>query len=186
MENIIKIKKLYQLKNIDRANSVKNRKESSAEHSWSCLILADYFLSRIKQKLDRIKVYELLMYHDVVEIESDDSPLNPEKERIGQHEKETIAMEKLSRELPDREFGKKINDFFHEFEENKTPEAKFANAIDKLDAVIHDIDYKKDWKGWSEAFLRKEKEWFFVEFPAIKEAFDRIMAEMTKQGYFSQ
>jgi len=186
MENIIKIKKLYALKNIDRANSVKNRKESSAEHSWSCLILADYFLSKIKQKLDRVKVYELLMYHDTVEIEAEDSPLNPEKERTGQHEKEAVAMEKLSREIPDPKFGKKIKEFFHEFEENKTPEAKFANAIDKLDAIIQEIDYKKDWKGWSETFLRKEKEKYFEEFPEIKEAFDQIMAEMTKQGYFSQ
>ena len=29
-------------------------------------MLADYFLSKISIKIDRLKVYELLMFHDVV------------------------------------------------------------------------------------------------------------------------
>lgn len=66
MHNIHKLRKLYQLKRVERANSVSLRRESSAEHSWSCLILADYFLSQMQNsKLDRLKVYELLMYTKV-------------------------------------------------------------------------------------------------------------------------
>ena len=64
--------------------------------------------------------------------------------------------------------------YINEFDENKTKEAKFAQAIDKLDAEIHELDYKKDWKGWTEEFLRKEKEIYFKEFPKIKQAFEKI------------
>ena len=61
MEDLQKLRKLYHLKNVERANTVKDRKESSAEHSWSCLILADYFLTKMQNHhLDRLKVYELL------------------------------------------------------------------------------------------------------------------------------
>lgn len=45
MEDIHKLRVFNRLKTVYRRNSVGNRKESSAEHSWSCLILADFFLS---------------------------------------------------------------------------------------------------------------------------------------------
>ena len=173
MEEITKLRKLYGLKKVYRANSVEKRKESSAEHSWSCLILADYFLNITDIKLDRLKVYELLMYHDVVEIEAGDTPLHKIEERKDQKEKELKALNKLKHELP-RELKAKFVKLVNEFEENKTKEAKFAQAIDKLDAEIHELDYKKDWKGWTEEFLRKEKEIYFKEFPKIKQAFEKI------------
>jgi len=74
----------------------------------------------------------------------------------------------------------------NEFEENKTKEAKFAQAIDKLDAEIHELDYKKDWKGWTEEFLKEEKEKYFEEFPKIKQAFEKITNYARENGYFNQ
>lgn len=185
MEEIIKLRKLYGLKKVYRANSVENRKESSAEHSWSCLILADYFLNITDIKLDRLKVYELLMYHDVIEIEAGDTPLHKEEERKNQREKELKALNKLKHEIP-RELKTKFVNLVNEFEENKTKEAKFAQAIDKLDAQIHELDYKKDWKGWTEEFLRAEKEIYFKEFPKIKQAFEKITDYARENGYFDQ
>lgn len=73
MDELQRIRKLYKLKSVYRDSSVGNRKESSAEHSWSCLMLADYFIEKMNLKIDRIKVYELLMYHDLVEIEAGDT-----------------------------------------------------------------------------------------------------------------
>src|SRR3989338_4306660 len=88
MDDLQKVRTIYKLKNIERANSVGKRKESSAEHSWSCLILADYFLSKTDIKLNRLKVYELLMYHDLVEIEAGDSNLiDVEKRKQKQQQK---------------------------------------------------------------------------------------------------
>ena len=185
MEEITKLRKLYGLKKVYRANSVEKRKESSAEHSWSCLILADYFLNITDIKLDRLKVYELLMYHDVVEIEAGDTPLHKIEERKDQKEKELKALNKLKHEIP-KELKAKFVKLVNEFEENKTKEAKFAQAIDKLDAEIHELDYKEDWKGWTEEFLRKEKEIYFKEFPKIREAFEKITNYLKENGYFDQ
>ena len=185
MEDIHKFRIFNKLKTIYRFNSVEDRKESTAEHSWSCLILADFFLSKIDFNLDRLKVYELLMYHDVVEIEAGDSPLHPEIKRLDKSEKEKKAMEFLHQELP-TPLNDKFLKLFTEFEEQKTLESKFAKAIDALDAEIHELDYKQDWKGWSEEFLVTKKLKFFEEFPELKKVFFEILDYLKKNNYFDQ
>lgn len=185
MENINKLRTFYQLKNVERANTVSGRKESSAEHSWSCLILADYFMGILKEKLDREKVYELLMYHDVVEIEAGDICISDEKRRKGKKEREQQAVHVLEKHIP-KVMKKKFVALFNEFEEEKTREAKFAKAIDALDALIHEMDYKMDWKGWTEEFLREKKGYLFEAFPELKEAFEKVIKFLREEGYFNQ
>ena len=185
MEEINKLRKLYQLKNVSRACSVQGRKESAAEHSWSSLILADYFMSIMKEKLDRLKVYELLMYHDVVEIESGDIPIHHEDKRENKKEVEMKAMIKLKENFPEI-MKEKIWKLFIEFEEQKTREAKFAKAVDFFDAELHELDYKEDWKGWTEEMLRKYKSASFAEFPELSEQFDRMMKYCHEEGYFNE
>lgn len=180
-----KIRKIFKLKEIQRSCSVgsgKNlRKESSAEHSWSCLILADYFLTKYNFNLDRLKVYELLMYHDLVEIESGDVPVHHEEERKNKKELEKAAMKKLSNQIPPS-LSNKFTSLFTEFENNQTQEAKFALAIDKLDAAVHAFDHKPDWKGWNEAMLRKyigSK----IEFEELKAFFEEIVEYVKQHNY---
>lgn len=186
MENINRLRELYHLKNIERAGTVKGRKESSAEHSWSCLILADYFMCHMKNaKFDRLKVYEMLMYHDVVEIESGDIPIHHEEKRKNKQENEMRALKKLQENVP-LILKDKFVSLFLEFEEMKTKEAKFAKAIDALDSLVHELDYKKDWQGWTEEMVRKYHGRYMDEFPEIKEAFNKMLAYCRKEGYFNQ
>ena len=186
MEDLQKLRKLYHLKNVERANTVKDRKESSAEHSWSCLILADYFLTKMQNHhLDRLKVYELLMYHDVVEILAGDIPIHHTEKRKKKKESEMKALAKLKNDIP-TELKNKLVSLFTEFEEKKTEEAKFSQAIDKLDAQIHELDYKKDWKGWDEQMVRKFFEKPIAQFPEMKEIFEKLLKYVNEQGYFKQ
>src|SRR3989338_790984 len=122
MKELQKLRKFYQLKTVYRKNTVTGRKESSAEHSWSCLILADYFLSQMKEKLDRLKVYELLMYHDVVEIEAGDVCISDEEGRKDKNERELQAMHILTKQIP-KVLKDKFVALFTEFEAGKTREA---------------------------------------------------------------
>lgn len=73
-----------------------------------------------------------------------------------------------------------------EYEEAKTREARFCKAIDALDAEIHEMDYKEDWKGWTEDFLRKSKEHLFDDFPELKELFEETTKFARDNGYFNQ
>jgi putative hydrolases of HD superfamily len=182
---INQFKILNKLKSVYRICSVDDRHESSAEHSWSCLVLADFFLNKMNLKIDRLKVYELLMYHDVVEIEVGDSPLNDAAKRVNKQEKELNAAKKIRKDLPE-ELGDKYWGLFVEFEERKTPEAKFAKAIDHLDVMIHEMDMKADWKGWTREFLIQKKLHLFEDYPEMTKAFYELLDFFEKEGYFSQ
>lgn len=156
MEEIIKFKKFNELKKVYRFNSVGDRKESSAEHSWSSLMLADFFLNQMELKIDRLKVYELLMYHDVIEIETGDVPLDPYNSREGKKENEFKGMHILKDKLP-KSMRDKFVELFTEFEEHKTIEAQFAIAIDKMDAIIHEIDLRKTGKAGQKSSSSRKK-----------------------------
>ncbi len=182
MENINKLRKLYKLKEVYRAGPVKDRGESTAEHTWSCLILADYFLQKEKD-LDKAKVFELLIYHDVVEIETGDVAIHHEEARLNKVEQEKLAAEKISKELPIL-IGFRFADLFKEFEDGLTKEAKFAKAIDKLDALIHFLDYPSYWKGWSEEKIRKYHGKAISEVKSISEAFEVILQYVKERDYY--
>lgn len=186
MESLTRLRKFYELKKVERSCSVGKRKESSAEHSWSSLILADYFLSTTKKmKINRLRVYELLMYHDVVEIECGDVCISKEEQHKKNKKLEQKAMLVLKKKLP-APLNQKFADLFMEFEEGKTIEARFAKAIDALDAEIHELDYKRDWVGWTEEFLRKKKQHKFKDFPELEATFEKTIAFCRKNGYFEQ
>ena len=123
MSELDKLRIFYRLKSVYRFNSVEKRKESSAEHSWSCLVLADYFLGMIKQKLDKTKVYELLIYHDLVEIYAGDVNILDTEKRKYKKANEHKASLRLKEELP-KPINSKFLALFSEFEEQKTLEAK--------------------------------------------------------------
>lgn len=186
IEEVHKFRTLNKLKSIYRKNSVGNRKESSAEHSWSCLLLADFLLSKLNLDIDKTKVYELLIYHDVLEIESGDIPLEPEKNNSSKDNKdEEILLKKLQKQLPEP-MNNKFLDLYGEFKEQKTIEAKFAKLIDSIDPIIHELDYKEDWVGWSKEFFIKEKSKYFGEFPKLIPFFEEILEYLIKNHYFTE
>ncbi len=125
------------------------------------------------------------MYHDVVEIESGDTPLHPDIKIVGKKEREKEAVELLKETLPSP-LNNKFVKLFHEFEEQETSEAKFAKAIDVLDAEIHELDHKKDWKGWTKEFLLEKKLKFFEDFPELKKSFNKIVEYLTENNYFDK
>jgi putative hydrolases of HD superfamily len=185
IKDILKFKKTNQLKKVYRLNSVDNRHESSAEHSWSSMLLADWLLDEIDLKVNKERVKRLLLYHDIVEIESGDTALHPnmkifEKE---QYQKEHECAKVLRQKFP-KDFGNKFYEYFNEFITLRTREAKVAKVIDVLDAEIHEIDQKKDFKGWTRKFIEDSKLKYFEEFPEMKKIFNEIMDYYQNNGYF--
>ncbi|MBT3835909.1 HD domain-containing protein [Candidatus Woesearchaeota archaeon] len=185
MDTLNKLRKFYKLKHVERTAPVGNRKESTAEHTWSALILADHFLSIMEEKLDRLKVYELIMYHDVVEIEAGDIPVHHEKERENKKENEKAAAHILKEHMPNSLKNKFIK-LFEEFEDEETREAKFAKAMDSLDALMHFLDYKEEWKGWDEKMVHKYHGEKMKDFPETKEAFEKLLIYCRDKGFFNQ
>lgn len=97
MDQVIKsLLALEKLKTVERGLNVGNRKESSAEHSWSCMLTADILLDLVNEPLDRLKVFEYLLYHDVVEVYAGDAKFNNPEELRMKQEKEARALEKIA------------------------------------------------------------------------------------------
>jgi hypothetical protein len=55
-----------------------------------------------------------------------------------------------------------------------------------MDAQIHGIDNKKDWKGWTKEFMIDKKLQKFEQFPELKKDFLDLLDFMEQEGYFNQ
>lgn len=178
-----KLNRLFDLKDVQRANTVNGRQESSAEHSWSAILVAEYFLNKESYNLDRYKVIQHLTFHDLVEIEAGDIPLHKESERANKAEKELAAFKKILSEIP-LDLKGQYKTLFHEYENEETPEARFAKAIDKLEPMIHWIKKRDTWKekNFTEENIRKWKEDIMKEFPIIHQFFNQLIEDLKSEG----
>ena len=62
LKKFFAIRKIYALKTVERNGTVVTendieRQESSAEHSWSAMVLADWILSNFEIKVDKLRVF---------------------------------------------------------------------------------------------------------------------------------
>ncbi len=158
----------------------KDRHESSADHSWHLAIMAMVVAPHLKKKIDLLKSLKMVLIHDLVEAEIGDTPYGDsisnseiKKEKVRKENEEIKKIEKLV----GGELGKEIRNLWHEFEENKTNEAKFVKAIDSLEAnhqsIMYDVDYWENW-FYPVALTKADK---YCEHEEILEA---INSEITK------
>ncbi len=131
-----------QLKTVIRANGLfdGSRDENTAEHSWhaalSAMILAPY----ANRQVDVDHVIQMLLVHDLVEIEAGDFPIYDDSVQQGQ------SQDQLEAEAAELIFGEKaaghgarLRELWDEFEARVTPEAKFARAIDRFLPLFSNI-----------------------------------------------
>ncbi|MBW3020104.1 HD domain-containing protein [Candidatus Woesearchaeota archaeon] len=164
----------YKLKEVKRRAEVEDRQESTAEHIFSSLILAQYFLKKID--LDESRVNKLILYHDMVEIYSGDTFILDEEHHKSKKERENKALDRLKQELPE-ELSKDLEKYWLEYENGETKEARFCMAIDKLDGMYQNIKSPHLWKKWNftEEKLRSKKEHLFQEFPEMLNFFNELI-----------
>ncbi len=122
------------------------RKENDAEHAWHMAIMA-YLLREYSNKdIDILKVILMCLIHDIVEIDAGDTYAYDSVNLETQKNRENIAKERIFSLLPDEQRTEMIS-LFDEFEENITPEANFAHAMDNLQPLIlNDSNNGEDWR----------------------------------------
>jgi len=178
MKLIEQLRLPYLLKEVKRAGKVEGRNETTAEHTFSTLTLAEYFL-KLHPKLNATKVKQMILYHDYVEIYAGDTNLLNDKLREKKYEEEDIAFKKLVKELP-KEIAKDFTKAWKEYSLCKTKEAKFVSALDALDPMLHSIYQPEEWRehGYTEEKLRKYKEPRLKEFPKLMKFFNELITEL--------
>lgn len=197
--NFLKILEFYKLKKIPR-NSTNSyydekddvfyqRRETTAEHVFSSLKLADFFLTTESEyaHLDRVKVYELLMYHDDVEIDTRDVGISEREKRLYKEKAELEAISILSQRLPVG-LDKKLLERDKEYRSKISEESKFAHGIDKWDSLVHEFQYPLDWgpKGFDEKNVRAWFQSAFEYSPTFMKYFEATIQHLESKGYFNK
>jgi len=128
------------LKGVHRASQLidKSRKENSAEHSWHLAMYALVLSRHTELEIDLLRVFKMLLIHDVVEIDAGDLPLHTVVDRDTQLQKEIDAADRLFGILEEPLRGE-LRDLWLEFEEGKTNDARFAKSLDRLQPLIQNL-----------------------------------------------
>lgn len=178
MDQLIKsLCELEKLKTIERGLTVGNRKESSAEHSWSCLLIADILLDQVDEELDRLKVFEYLIYHDVPEVYAGDAKFNNPEEMKLKEQKEAEAIQKILSFIPNPQ---RFNKFLSEYEHRQTREAEFAKAIDCIDSCIRNLNDNNNAPeiGFTADLIRNKYRPHVSKFSLTNQLFEEIMKQL--------
>ena len=122
------------------------RPENDAEHSWHlCLAVIVLAEHANEPGIDVLRILKMLLIHDLVEIDAGDTFAYDTARMAGQHEREAIAADRIFGLLPADQCAQ-FRALWDEFEEKRTPESKFANAIDRFQPVL--LNCSTDGAAW--------------------------------------
>ena len=123
------------------------RNENDAEHAWHMAIMAYLLREYSNEPVDITRVMLMCLIHDVVEIDAGDTYAYDEEGKKTQKAREEAAKERIYSLLPEDQ-KEDLAAIFDEFEESKTPESKFAHAMDNLQPLM--LNNSNDGGDWRE------------------------------------
>ena len=134
--------------------SGKGRNENDAEHAWHMAIMAYLLKEYSNSEIDISRVMIMCLIHDIVEIDAGDTYAYDKEGLATQKEREDAAKERIFSILPEDQ-KKELTALFDEFEENETPESKFAHAMDNLQPLM--LNNSNGGGDWREHGVTKEQ-----------------------------
>jgi putative hydrolase of HD superfamily len=133
----------------------RSRRENSAEHSWHIALMVFVFAEYCQETdVDLLQVMKMLLVHDLVEIDAGDTYCYDAEGRQDQTQRETVAADRIFGLLPDDQAAG-LRALWDEFEARKTPAAKFANALDRVQPMLN--NYFTDGITWQENQIRSHQ-----------------------------
>ena len=144
------------LKSVLRRNSITDgsRRENSGEHSWHLALMAIVLAPHSREPVDVSRVVEMLLVHDLVEIDAGDTFVYDTDARAQKEELETRAADRLYAMVPG-DIGERLRARWDEFEASETPEAKFAHSVDRLAPLL--LNHANHGELWSDYGITAER-----------------------------
>jgi 5'-deoxynucleotidase YfbR-like HD superfamily hydrolase len=112
-----------------------SRRENSAEHSWHLVVAAIVLREHAAEQIDLLRVLEMLAVHDLVEIDAGDTFAYDAQDLVTKAERELAAADRVFALLPSDQ-ASRLRLLWEEFEARETPDARFANAMDRLQPLL--------------------------------------------------
>lgn len=141
---IIFLNKINKLKKIKRYNYQESRlNESVADHCWRLALMVCVIGDFLDMKIDKTYAMQLALIHDLGESICGDIDfikiIRNEVSLEEKYELEKKAWQQLQEFLPEN-LSQTFFDMWLDFEEQKSLEAKFVAALDRLEGSLHIMD----------------------------------------------
>jgi putative hydrolases of HD superfamily len=162
-----------------------SRRENDVEHSWHIAMMAVLLSEYAEEGVDLLRAVKMLLIHDIVEIEAGDVFVYDAVGNSGKLDRERSAADTLFNILPPDQAAE-IRALWDEYEERKTPEARFAFSLDRLQPILQ--NYHTQGKSWK-AHGVTAKQVLSVNArindgsPVLWEYTQRIIQDSVEKGY---
>ena len=124
-----------------------SRLENSAEHSWHLVLVIMVLREYVPPDIDWMRVMEMVAVHDLVEIDAGDVSAYDLEGLSMKAVREQAAADRVFGLLPS-DLGRRFRGLWDEFEGSRTPEARFANAVDRLQPLLqNEHSGGGSWRG---------------------------------------
>ncbi len=190
-QNILKLKFTYRYS----GRLFNGEKESTADHTWFMFIIADYLLAKLeeiageKYKLDKLRIYEMIVYHDLIEAETWDVDLNPIwdnlSKQLSKKEVEEKALKVFLEKVP-TEIKEVYEEKLEEYEKRESLESKFVKLIDVIEPDLQCFLFKEKYKEWSRDFYLEKKTKYYNDFPELNFLLEEFLGFFDKNDYFKK
>ncbi|WP_298984382.1 HD family hydrolase, partial [uncultured Caldilinea sp.] len=140
------------------------RRENSAEHSWHLAVMAMVLAEHANEPIDLLHTIKLVLVHDIVEIDAGDTFAYDAQANLDKEERERAAADRIFSLLPDDQ-REELRSLWEEFDARQTPEARFANALDRLMPSLQ--NYVNNGGTWREPGVDREA--VFIRLQPIQE-----------------
>ena len=141
------------LKQVFRQNLLlgDRRRENDAEHSWHLSLMAVLLVEYAAAEVDLLKVLEMLLIHDVVEIDAGDTFVYDVAGNEDKAQREQQAADRLFGLLP-ADQAQAYRALWDEFEQRQSAEARYA-ALDRLQPLL--LNFYSDGAAWQRHGIKK-------------------------------
>jgi len=163
-----------------------SRRENAAEHSWQvaimAIVLAEHHCPR---ELNLPRVLQMLLIHDLVEIDAGDVHFCDTAQRRKQIDKEARAADRLFNLLP-HDQAQILLHLWYEFEDQKSEEAIFAHILDRFQPILH--GYVTEGRTWRENGITRQHLLSIIEpmkasAPEIHDHAAALIADAVAKGF---
>lgn len=178
------------LKSVERAGYLADgsRHETDSDHTWHMALFALLLAAETEVDLDLARVLSMILVHDMVEIFAGDVVVYDVAAREAAKEREREAAERLYGILP-QDLGDRLKGLWEEFEERKTEEARFAGALDRLQAFAQNVI--AGGKSWRERGITRQiadgvNREARRSFPLLADVYDRLQRRADQEQLWAE
>ncbi len=164
-----------------------SRYEDSAQHSWHLTIMALVLAEHAPATVNIGRVMQMVLIHDIVEIDAGDTYLYDEAARRAKQIEEEAAAARIFGLLP-ADQAEPLHALWREFEARQSNDARFAYALDRLLPLLQ--NFHNAGSNWQENDVHQGQVWKLNQpigdsSPALWAVAEALINSAVDRGYLA-